>query len=71
MRAAPSSSTISYWDGAGNASKASYRQDGSWTDSISVTTIPLTASPDGFTLEVSSTGGNAFIALHALVGAEL
>jgi hypothetical protein len=71
MRAAPSSSTISYWDGAGNASKVSYRQDGSWTDSVAVATIPLTASPDGFTLEVSSTGGNAFMSLHALVSAEL
>jgi len=50
MRAAP---TVSFWDGAGNASKIS-TYGGSWTDNVSPTSIPLTSSAAGMMFYQSS-----------------
>lgn len=71
MRVAP---TISYWDGAGNASKFSEYANGSWTDNVSGSgsvAMPLVAGTQSFLAYPDINVGNVTGFFHYTASAEL
>ena len=68
MRATPS---LLAWDGAGNASKASYYFNAAWTDNIALTTFPLTSSTMGFTSYAAASAAGTNILGHYAADARL
>jgi hypothetical protein len=68
MRAAP---TISYWDGAGNASKLSYGSAGSQTNNVTPSGAPTQLSTTGFAHPGQAAAGNVTNWIHYAASAEL
>lgn len=68
MRAAP---TISYWDGAGNASKLSYGSAGSQSNNVTPTGAPTQLSTTGFAHPGQTSVGNVTNWIHYAASAEL
>lgn len=66
MRADP---TLSYWDGAGNASRISQANNGTWTDNITPSTFTATTSQKSLFIYDSAAGQCCFF--HYLATCEL
>ena len=64
MRSAPS---VSYWDGAGNASRNSYLGNGNttFTHNINVSGVPFNASSSGFLFSYGASTTSTYLAQYA------